>query len=109
MNTIRVYSILTLILFVGIGSMPTLSDSKEILRLSGYGGKWFAGPQDSGYKEYDLALRNYLVQRIQKRFGVELDPKTYSGFDLLEIEALFRIKKSNEPVDLFLKMFPKNP
>jgi hypothetical protein len=31
----------------------------------------------------------------------------FPGFDLLEIEALFKCKKLNEPYDMFLKMFPK--
>jgi hypothetical protein len=47
------------------------------------------------------------VKRIDKEFGIALDPKKYSGFDLLEIEALFKCKKSNEPYDIFLKPFPK--
>jgi hypothetical protein len=76
-------------------------------RIQDYEGKVFAGPQDPDYKEYDLALRNHLVKRIHKRFGLELDPQTYSGFDLLEIEALIKLKKSSEPPDLFLKIFPR--
>jgi hypothetical protein len=50
-----------------------------------------------------------MVDRINKQFGVTLDLKTYSGFDLLEIESLLKCKKSNEPFDMFLKMFPKYP
>ena len=72
-------------------------------------GKSYTGTQDPSYLTYDLALREYMVDRIKKRFGVALDPKTYSGFDLLEIESLFRFKKSDEPFDMFLKMFPKYP
>ncbi|MDI7258933.1 MAG: hypothetical protein QME90_03320 [Thermodesulfobacteriota bacterium] len=72
-----------------------------------FDGKLFTGTQDPEFKNYDLNLRNYLARRIQKRFGVELDPRAYSGFDLLEIEALIKCKKSDEPFDLFLKMFPK--
>lgn len=78
-------------------------------RLSAYEGKLFAGTQGPEFKEYDLALRKHLVKRIHKRFGIELDPKTYSGFDLLEIEALIRLKRSDEPLDFFLKLFPKSP
>ena len=81
------------------GSLPS--------EVSVFDGKWFKGTQDSEFKNYDLALRNYLVKRIQKRFGLGLDPNAYSGFDLLELEALIRCKKSNEPFDLFLKMFRK--
>jgi hypothetical protein len=74
-----------------------------------YAGKSYRGIQDPEYLSYDLIFRNYLVGRIQKRFGIALDPKTYSGFDLLEIEAFFKCKKSEEPFDIFLKMFAKRP
>jgi hypothetical protein len=55
----------------------------------------------------DLAFREHMVKRINKRFGVALDSKTYSGADLLEIESLFKCKKSDESFDMVLKMFPK--
>jgi hypothetical protein len=70
-------------------------------------GKSYGGVQDPEYISYDQALRDYMVKRIKQKFGVELDPKKYSGFDLLEIESFFDCKKSDEPFDLFLKMFPK--
>ena len=72
-----------------------------------YVGKTYGGVQDPEYISYDEALRDYMVKRIKQKFGVELDPKKYSGFDLLEIEAVLRCKKSDEPLDIFLKMFPK--
>ncbi len=70
-------------------------------------GKTYGGVQDPEYISYDQALRDYMVKRIKQKFGVELDPKKYSGFDLLEIESFFDCKKSDEPFDLFLKMFPR--
>jgi hypothetical protein len=70
-------------------------------------GNSYTATQDPSYLTNDLAFREYMVKRINKRFGVALDPKTYSGFDLLEIESLFKCKKSDEPFDMFLKMFPK--
>lgn len=76
-------------------------------RVTAYDGKTFKGFQDPEYLSYDQALREYLIKRIDQRFGIALDPKKYSGFDLLEIEALFKCKKSNEPYDIFLRMFPK--
>jgi hypothetical protein len=85
--------------FAKEGSIPA--------RITAYDGKSFAGFQDPEYLSYDQALREYLVKRIDQRFGIALDPKKYSGFDLLEIEALFKCKKSNEPFNIFLKMFPK--
>jgi hypothetical protein len=78
-------------------------------QLLDYAGKSFTSTQDPSYLLYDLTLREYMVDRIYKRFGVVLDPKTYSGFDLLEIESLFKCKKSDEPFEMFLKMFPKYP
>jgi hypothetical protein len=72
-----------------------------------YVGKTYGGVQDPEYMSYDQALRDYMVKRIKQKFGVELDPKKYSGFDLLEIESFFECKKSDESFDLFLKMFPK--
>lgn len=72
-----------------------------------YVGKTYGGVQDPEYVSYDQALRDYMVKRIKQKFGVELDPKKYSGFDLLEIEAVLKCKKSDEPLDIFLKMFPK--
>jgi hypothetical protein len=78
-------------------------------QLLDYAGKSYTGAQDSSYLNYDLALREYMVDRISKQFGITLDPKNYSGFDLLEIESLFKCKKSGEPFDIFLKMFPKRP
>jgi hypothetical protein len=74
-----------------------------------YGGKTFKGIQDPEYISYDQALRDYLVKEINKRYGITLDPKTYSGFDLLEIEAFIKCKKPTEPLDVFLKKFPKHP
>lgn len=78
-------------------------------QLLAYAGKPYIGVQDPEYLAYDLVLRDYMVERISKRFGIALDPKIYSGYDLLEIEALFKCKKSDEPFDIFLKMFPKRP
>jgi len=74
-----------------------------------YAGKSYTGVQDPSYLSYDLALREYMVYRINKHFGITLDPKAYSGFDLLEIEALFKCKKKEESFNTFLNMFPKSP
>jgi len=79
------------------------------LEILDHAGKSYSGAQDPSYLEYDLALRKYVADRILKRFGIALDPKVYSGFDLLDIEALFKCKKSEESFDLFLRMVPKRP
>ena len=99
-----------LLIFLCFGLAASLSFAKEATvpaRVASYDGKSFAGFQDPEYLSYDRALREYLVKRIDQEFGIALDPKKYSGFELLEIEALFKCKKPNEPYDMFLKMFPK--
>jgi hypothetical protein len=73
-----------------------------------HSGESYRAVDDPAYISYDQALRTCLVDRIKKEFGVVLDPKTYSGFDLLEIEALLKCKKADEPVEGFLKGFPKH-
>jgi len=75
--------------------------------LLAYAGKSYTGFQDPEFINYDGALRDYETQRIKKIFGLTLDPKAYSGFDLLEIESLLKFKKSGEAPDLFLGKFPK--
>ena len=99
-----------LFIILGIGFTASLTFPKEarmLTQIAAYDGKSFPGFQDPEYLSYDQALREYLVKRIDQRFGIALDPKKYSGFDLLEIEALFKCKKSNESYESFLKMFPK--
>ncbi len=89
---------------------PASSISKSAApRIDAYEGRFFAGPQDSDYKDYNLALKNRVIRRIQQKFGVELSSAPYSGYDLLEIESLLRVKKANEPLDPFLRMFPRSP
>jgi hypothetical protein len=102
--------ILVFLILLCLGLIASLSFAKETsmaARVATYDGKSFTGFQDPEYASYDQALREYLAKRIDQEFGIALDPKKYSGFDLLEIEALFKCKKSNEPYDMFLKAFPK--
>jgi hypothetical protein len=104
-----VLAILFLILWSGITASSSIAKDVSLpTRMAAYDGKTFKGFQDPEYLSYDQALRKYLVKRIDQRFGIVLDPKKYSGFDLLEIEALLKCKKSNEPFDELLKMFPKH-
>ena len=96
------------ILCLAMGICPTHAAGKDLLsQVWAYNGKSYSGLQSPEYISYDQVLRNYLAQRILRRFAVRLDPRKYSGFDLLEIEALFKFKRSSEPYDLFLKGFPK--
>lgn len=98
-------------IFLSIASVGSASSISKTAapRIDAYEGKLFTGPQDSDYKDYELALKNRVIRRIQQKFGVELPSASYSGYDLLEIESLLRVKKMNEPLDPFLRMFPRSP
>jgi hypothetical protein len=103
-----VLTMIFLILLLGVIASSALANGMATpAQVLAYDGKTFAGFQDPEYISYDQALREYLVKRIGQEFGIVLDPKQYSSFDLLEIEALFKIKKPNESFDMFLGMFPK--
>lgn len=103
-----VLSLIVILMLIVLAAPSIFSkDRRFSSERSVFDGKLFTGTQDPKFKNYDLNLRNYLARRIQKRYGVELDPRAYSGFDLLEMEALIKCKKSDEPFDLFIKMFPK--
>jgi len=109
MKSKYLWPILLMTLFWGFSvSSAFAKEAVMPARVTAYDGKSFAGLQDPEYLSYDQALREYLIKRIDQRFGIALDPKKYSGFDLLEIEALLKCKKSNEPYDIFLRMFPKH-
>jgi hypothetical protein len=99
---------LFIILGFGFNASLTLPNEAGMpAQIAAYDGKSYIGFQDPKYISYDQALREVLVKRIDQKFGIALDPKKYSSFDLLEIEALFKFKKSNEPFNLFLKMYPR--
>ena len=105
----------TLILFIfmlaiGLGFGISVADAKNgslPAKLLANGGKTYTGPQDPEFIAYDKELRGTLVSRIKKEFGITLDPKAYNGFELLEIEALLKCRKSNESPDLILGRFKK--
>jgi hypothetical protein len=99
--TILWSSVITSSVFADGSSSPS--------QLMDHVGKSYLGVQDPSFLTYDLALREHVADRIAKRFGIAIDPKIYSGFDLLEIEALFKCKKSEESFDIFLRIFPKSP
>ncbi len=77
--------------------------------LSAYAGKTYKNLGDPQYQAYDQALREVLAKRIRRQYGAVLDPKKYSGFDLLEILAFLKCKKPTESLDRFLTLFPRNP
>jgi hypothetical protein len=98
---------ITILAFCTIASFALANNVFYDPQLLPYDGKAYTGAQDPEYISYDQVLRDYMVKRIKQKFGVDLDPKKYSGFDLLEIEAMLRCRKSEEPLDIFLKIFPK--
>jgi len=103
-----IFAGIIMVLYICMSVLFTSADEKSSQsQVLNYVGKTYDGVQDPEYISYDQALREYMVKRIHQKFGVTLDPKQYSGFELLEIEAYFECKKSDEPYDLFLKMFPK--
>jgi hypothetical protein len=93
-------------LFISLSSDPVLAQNLRA-RLLENAGKTFAGMEDPAYQSYDQALRDYVAQRINKRYGVAIDPKGYNGFDLLDIEAFLKCKKSNEALSPYLQKFQK--
>ena len=70
-----------------------------------HAGKTFTASQDPDFQAYDQALRDYVSKRIERKYKVTVDPKKYSGFELLEIEAFLKCKKSTETLDPFLAKF----
>ena len=72
-----------------------------------FAGQYFKSPSSPNYASYDQEMSMYVAQRIKAQYGVNLDYTRYSAFDLLEIEALLKCKKSGEPVDSLLEPFQK--
>ena len=101
----------TLLILLGVVIMAPSSQGKDgqlSSEVLSHAGKSYPSVEDPAYLSYDEALRTCVAERIKKEFGVVLDLKTYSGFDLLEIEALLKFKKADERVEDFLKGFPKH-
>jgi len=104
-----VWSFLMVTIFWSYVITPSAKAEESSLQsqLLDHAGKSYIGVEDASYQDYDLVLRKYVADRIGKRFGIALDPNIYSGFELLEIEALFKCKKLEESFNMFLKMFVK--
>jgi hypothetical protein len=75
--------------------------------ITNYAGKYFKDASSPGYTSYNREMSMYVAQRIKEQYDVDLDYTLYSAFDLLEIEALLKCKKSGEPVDSLLEPFKK--
>jgi hypothetical protein len=79
-------------------------------RLLASEGKTFSGMNDPEFASYDLILREYVARRIQKRYGIRVDPKAYaSGFKILEFESLLKCMKPGETAEQYLQKTQKGP
>jgi hypothetical protein len=70
-----------------------------------YAGRYFENPSSPHYASYDQKMTMDVAKRIRERYHVDLDYKSYSAFDLLEIEALLKCKRSDESVESLLERF----
>jgi hypothetical protein len=70
-----------------------------------YSGRYFTDPSSPEYSSYDRKMSMYVAKRIKENYHVDLDHTSYSTFDLLEIEALLKCKRSDEPVESLLTRF----
>jgi len=108
MKTIKLVPMVVVLLFVFLSLSPDPVLAQNLrARLLENAGKTFTGIEDPAYQSYDRTLRDYVAKRISKRYGVAVDPKGYNGFDLLDIEAFLKCKKSNEAVGPYLQKFQK--
>ena len=106
----RMILVLAMILcFSAAASLTQGNEKASRSEFLGYAGKSYTGFEDPEYIKYDMALRTYEAERIKRKFGLALDPKDYTGLDLLEIEALLKFKKSGEAFDPSLKKLSKRP
>ncbi len=95
------------VFFLFLSSPVFTKDGRLPSEFLKYEGRHFKGAQDPEFQQYDLALRDYLSKHLQKHYGIEVDPKVFSSFDLLELEALVKCKKKEESLDAILKLFPR--
>jgi hypothetical protein len=72
-----------------------------------YAGRYFSDRSSPDYSSYDREMSMHVAKKIKVKYNVDLDLISYSAFDLLEIEALLKCKKSDESVESLLKHFQK--
>ncbi|NIQ39543.1 MAG: hypothetical protein GTN81_13275 [Proteobacteria bacterium] len=86
---------------------PPITKSQEASRLGTmYGGKTFKSLSDPDYLSYEREIKAILLEKIELQYGVELNGDILSSDQLLEIEALLRLKRSSESVERILNRFP---
>ena len=87
---------------------PAWINAQEASRLGlRYGGKSFESAQDPGYLSYEREIKPILLEKIRNRYGVELNADLLSSEELLEIDALLRLKRADESVEHILSRFPE--
>jgi len=85
----------------------TLATKSPREGITNYAGQYFKEPSSPGYSSYDREMSMLVAKRIKTHYNVDLDHTSYSAFDLLEIEALLKFKKSDESVESLIKPFQK--
>jgi hypothetical protein len=101
-------AIFLLILSPGLFFTPLIHAKKTPGKgIMGYDGRYFRDPLSPDYSSYDREMSMYIAKRIKAHYNVDLDYTSYSAFDLLEIEALLKFKKSDESAESLLKPFQK--
>jgi hypothetical protein len=106
MKTIKVLSIVVGGAFIVLTLSLIPAEGQNLrAKVLQHAGKTFTASQDPDFLAYDQALRDYVSKRIERKYKVTVDPKKYSGFELLEIEAFLKCKKSTEKLDPFLAKF----
>jgi hypothetical protein len=104
----KIVAIFLLVLSPGLMFVPFILAKKSPREgITNYAGQYFKNPSSPGYSSYDREMSMCVAQRIKAQYNVDLDYTSYSAFDLLEIEALLKCKKSDESVESLLKPFQK--
>ena len=99
--------LISLVCLFSLVLYPPLTRSQEASKLGPkYGGKTFQSPSDPDYLSYEREIKPILLQKIRNQYDVELNGDVLSSEQLLEIEALLRLKRSDESVEHILSRFP---
>ncbi len=86
---------------------PSFIGSQEASNLGPkYGGKTFTAPSDPEYLSYEREMKSILLEKIEIQYGVEVNGDILSSDQLLEIEALLRLKSNRESVEEILSRYP---
>ncbi len=99
--------LISLIFFCTLFINPALTQSQEASKLGPkYGGKTYRTPSDPQYLSYEREIKAILLETIELQYGVEVNGDVLTSDQLLEIEALLRLKSKKESVEDILGRFP---